>query len=73
MDSEDEWVSVVDATDQEGDPDTAFTYLTEQKFLTKLDARLKSSSSQVLDGMLEGAARLRTALRVLTNLVTLKW
>jgi hypothetical protein len=27
----------------------------------------------VLDGMLEGAARLKTVLRVITNLVTLKW
>ncbi|XP_046556063.1 serine/threonine-protein kinase 36-like isoform X1 [Haliotis rubra] len=72
VDSEDEWTVVVETTDQEGDPEIALQFLQDSKFISKLDARLKSSSAQVQDGMLEGAARLRTALRVLTNLVTLK-
>lgn len=73
MDSEDEWQSLIEVTDQEGNPETALTMLGNTTLIDKLKNRLDSSASQVLDGMLEGAARLRSVLRVITNLVTLKW
>ncbi|XP_021342400.1 serine/threonine-protein kinase 36-like isoform X3 [Mizuhopecten yessoensis] len=72
VDSDDEWQGLIDATDQEGDPEVAMKLLKDQKFHGKLKTRIGNSSGQVLDGMLEGAARLRTVLRVVTNLVTIK-
>lgn len=72
-DSDDEWQSLIDVTDQDGDPDISMKLLKDHKLLARLKARLQTASSQVLDSMLEGAARLRTVLRVITNLVTLKW
>ncbi|KAL4223174.1 Serine/threonine-protein kinase 36 [Mactra antiquata] len=72
VDSDDEWQGLIDVTDQDGEPEYALKLLTDKKFLSKLNQRIEHSSSQVLDGMLEGAARLRTVLRVVTNLVTLK-
>ena len=73
VDSDDEWQSLIDVTDQDGEPEYALKLLTDKKFVTKLNTRMQNSSAQVLEGMLEGAARLRTVLRVVTNLVTLKW
>jgi fused-like protein len=64
---------LIEVTDQDGEPEYALKLLTDKKFLAKLNQRIEHSSAQVLDGMLEGAARLRTVLRVVTNLVTLKW
>ncbi|XP_053375553.1 serine/threonine-protein kinase 36-like isoform X2 [Mercenaria mercenaria] len=72
VDSDDEWQGLIDVTDQDGEPEYALKLLTDKKFLAKLNQRIEHSSAQVLDGMLEGAARLRTVLRVVTNLVTLK-
>ena len=73
VDSDDEWQGLIDQTDQEGDPDVALTLLQDAKFQNKLKSRVQVASGQVLDGMLEGAARLKTVYRVITNLVTLKW
>lgn len=73
VDSEDEWQSLIEATDQEGDPDIALSLLGDAALIEKLKSRLDSSAAQVLVGTLEGAARLRSVLRVITNLVTLKW
>lgn len=73
VDSDDEWQGLIEQTDQEGDPDIALKLLQDVKFQNKLKSRIQTSSGQVLDGMLEGAARLKTVLRVITNLVTLKW
>jgi fused-like protein len=73
VDSDDEWQGLIEQTDQEGDPDVALKLLQDVKFKNKLKSRIQTSSAQVLDGMLEGAARLKTVLRVITNLVTLKW
>ena len=73
VDSDDEWQGLIEQTDQEGDPDVALKLLQDIKFQNKLKSRIQTSSAQVLDGMLEGAARLKTVLRVITNLVTLKW
>ena len=60
-------------TDQDGEPEHALKLITDKKFVEKLHKRMQNSAAQVLEGMLEGAARLRTVLRVITNLVTLKW
>ncbi|KAK3094442.1 hypothetical protein FSP39_001787 [Pinctada imbricata] len=72
VDSDDEWQGLIDQTDQDGDPDTALKLLQDPKFHNKLKTRVQTASSQVLDCMLEGAARLKTVYRVITNLVTLK-
>ncbi|XP_076434866.1 serine/threonine-protein kinase 36-like isoform X2 [Babylonia areolata] len=71
-DSEDEWQSLIEATDQEGDAEMAMGMLGDAALMDKLRSRLDSSAAQVLVGTLEGAARLRSVLRVITNLVTLK-
>ncbi|ESO97940.1 hypothetical protein LOTGIDRAFT_153051 [Lottia gigantea] len=72
VDSDDEWQGLIDTTDQDGDPDTALGLLDDKQFINKLLTRYKTSKIQVLDGMLEGAARLRSLLRIITNLVTIK-
>ena len=73
VDSDDEWQGLIDVTDQDGEPEYALKLITDKKFVEKLNKRMQNSAAQVLEGMLEGAARLRTVLRVVTNLVTLKW
>lgn len=73
MDSEDEWQSLIEATDQDGNPDVALRMLTDPLLIERFRVRLETSSTHVLEGTLEGAARLRSVLRVITNLVTLKW
>ena len=73
VDSEDEWQSLMEATDQENDPEAVLQMFDDDTFIAKLNSRVQLSISQVLDGMLEGASRLRTVLRVVTNLVTIKW
>lgn len=73
VDSEDEWEGLIDATDTEADPDAALLLLQDGNFRKKLMTRMETSSKQVLESMLQGASRLRTALKVTTNLVTLKW
>ena len=73
VDSEDEWQSLMEATDQENDPEAVLQMFDDDTFIAKLNSRVQLSISQVLDGMLEGASRLRTVLRVITNLVTIKW
>ncbi|XP_064613402.1 LOW QUALITY PROTEIN: serine/threonine-protein kinase 36-like [Liolophura sinensis] len=72
VDSEDEWEGLIDATDTEADPDSALLLLQDSNFRKKLMTRMETSSKQVLECMLQGASRVRTALRVITNLVTLK-
>ncbi|KAK3576136.1 hypothetical protein CHS0354_043102 [Potamilus streckersoni] len=72
VDSDDEWQGLIEVTDQDGDPEASLALLSDKKFTSKLNQRVQHSAAQVLDGMLEGAARLRTVLRVITNLVTLK-
>jgi hypothetical protein len=72
VDSEDEWQSLIEATDQEGDPKVALQMLVDAALIEKLKNRLQSSAAEVLVGTLEGAARLRNCLNVITNLVTLK-
>ncbi|CAL1543188.1 unnamed protein product [Lymnaea stagnalis] len=71
-DSEDEWQKLIDLTDQEGDPEYTLQLLEDTEYIKKLHARLLSSSEQVRECMLVGASRLRSVLRVITNMVTLK-
>lgn len=73
VDSDDEWQGLIDVTDQDGELEYALKLLMDKKFLARLNTRIVNSATQVLEGMLEGAAKLRTVLRVVTNLVTLKW
>ncbi|KAL8605032.1 hypothetical protein ACOMHN_018834 [Nucella lapillus] len=71
-DSEDEWQALVEATDQEGDAEVAMGMLGDDALMEKLRSRLDSSAAQVMVGTFEGASRLRSVLRVITNMVTLK-
>ena len=73
VDSDDEWQGLIEVTDQDGELEYPLKLISDKKFLSKLNTRIENSAAQVLDGMLEGASRLRTVLRVVTNLVTLKW
>lgn len=64
----------MEATDPEAEePDNSLRLLKERSFINKLRSRLQSSSLQVLDAVLEGASRLRPVLRIVMNLVTVKW
>lgn len=72
IDSDDEWQALVDRTEPEGEPDAAVKLMKNKAFVSKLKSRLNSSSVQVLDGMLDGASRLRPVLRVIANLVTMR-
>ncbi|XP_077866454.1 serine/threonine-protein kinase 36-like [Saccoglossus kowalevskii] len=71
IDSEDEWDDLCEMTDPStADPQSVNQLLQDKSFITKLATRLKSATSQVLDGMLQGASRLRTALRVVMNVLS---
>uniref|UniRef100_UPI00398E45C1 serine/threonine-protein kinase 36-like n=1 Tax=Pristiophorus japonicus TaxID=55135 RepID=UPI00398E45C1 len=70
MDSEEEWEQLIEATDPSAlQLSTPLTLLRDQAFHQRVRARLGDSSTQVLEGMLEGASRLRPALRVIGNLL----
>ncbi|XP_022108847.1 serine/threonine-protein kinase 36-like [Acanthaster planci] len=70
LDSEDEWDTLCDATTPEScDPDSVAALLRDEVFVSKVAARLKDTSEQVLEGMLEGASRLRLVYRVVTNIL----
>ncbi|KAH9525670.1 Serine/threonine-protein kinase 36 [Bulinus truncatus] len=71
-DSEDEWQKLIDLTDPEGDPEFTLQLLDDAEAIKKLHVCFMSSSAQVRECMLEGASRLRSVLRVITNMVTLK-
>ena len=72
-DSDDEWEGLVEASDPEADPENRQKLTTDPNFINKLRARLRSCSDQVREGGLEGASKLRTALRIVVNLFTGKW
>ena len=71
-DSDDEWQGFVEQTDPEVEMDSAVKLLSDKAFVCKLKNRLESSSNQVLEGILEGASRLRPVLRIISNLMMLK-
>ncbi|XP_059499243.1 serine/threonine-protein kinase 36 isoform X2 [Stegostoma tigrinum] len=70
MDSDEEWQQLIEATDPSAlQLSTPLTLLRDQSFQERVQARLGDSSTQVLEGMLEGASRLRPVLRVIGNLL----
>ncbi|XP_078063733.1 serine/threonine-protein kinase 36-like, partial [Mustelus asterias] len=70
VDSDEEWEQLIEATDPSAlQLSTPLTLLRDQAFHERVCARLGDSSTQVLEGMLEGASRLRPALRVIGNLL----
>ena len=73
-DSDDEWQSLVDATDSNVHKIADILSVVKEKaFVQKLKSRLSSSSAQVLDAVLEGASRLRPVLQIFCNILALKW
>ncbi|XP_030064853.1 serine/threonine-protein kinase 36 [Microcaecilia unicolor] len=71
VDSDDEWKQLIRATEPSNMQLTApLTLLCDPSFLQRICNQLHSSSIQVLDGMLEGASRLRLALHVVGNLLS---
>ena len=72
-DSDDEWQGLIDTSDPETDLENGLKLLNDATFTAKLKKRIKNCSDQVKEGGLEGASKLRTALRVTMNLLTLKW
>ncbi|XP_038058960.1 serine/threonine-protein kinase 36-like isoform X2 [Patiria miniata] len=70
LDSEDEWDTLCDTSSPEScDPDSVAALLKDEAFVSKVAARLKDTSEQVLEGMLEGASRLRLVYRVVSNIL----
>ncbi|XP_035691314.1 serine/threonine-protein kinase 36-like [Branchiostoma floridae] len=73
LDSDDEWQQFIEATEPSNMQLTApMTLLQDDNFASRISARLQASGQQVLEGMLEGASRLRPVLRVICNLLATK-
>ena len=70
LDSEDEWDTLCDTTSPEScDPESVAALLRDEAFVSRVAARLKDTSDDVLEGMLEGASRLRLVLKVVINIL----
>ncbi|KAG7484014.1 hypothetical protein MATL_G00044670 [Megalops atlanticus] len=67
VDSDEEWQNLAKATD----PESQTLVGLDESLVSRLKERLQASKSQLLDGMLEGACRIRQPLKVLSNLLTL--
>lgn len=70
-DSDDEWQALVDITETD-EPDKILAMLKNRSFAVKMHKRINSNAAKVKDGQLEGASKMRMALRLLTNLLTTK-
>ncbi|XP_059583519.1 serine/threonine-protein kinase 36 isoform X3 [Alligator mississippiensis] len=71
LDSDEEWQHLVEATEPSRLQLSApLSLLGDPGFLPRLHARLDHASQQVLEGMLEGASKLRPTLRVIGNLLS---
>uniref|UniRef100_A0A7M4FPX2 non-specific serine/threonine protein kinase n=1 Tax=Crocodylus porosus TaxID=8502 RepID=A0A7M4FPX2_CROPO len=71
LDSDEEWQHLVEATEPSRLQLSApLSLLEDPGFLPRLRARMDHASQQVLEGMLEGASRLRPTLRVIGNLLS---
>uniref|UniRef100_W5M741 non-specific serine/threonine protein kinase n=1 Tax=Lepisosteus oculatus TaxID=7918 RepID=W5M741_LEPOC len=66
VESDEEWQRLVETTQ----PGSQAPLPSPVSFVPRLKQRLLSSRAQILDGMLEGACRIRQPLRVLWNLLT---
>ena len=85
MDSEEEWDYLVELTEQVStggthqkespSEDARITekLMTDSVFISKVQSALEVVAGQVLDGLLEGASRLRQILRVLRSLLATPW
>ncbi|XP_065696456.1 serine/threonine-protein kinase 36 isoform X1 [Patagioenas fasciata] len=70
LESDEEWQHLVEATEPSAmQLSTLLSLLRDLAFRHRVQARLADSSQQVLEGMLEGASRLRPVLRVMGNLL----
>ncbi|NXL30182.1 STK36 kinase, partial [Glaucidium brasilianum] len=70
MESDEEWQHLIEATEPSAmQLSTPLSLLTDLAFRHRVQARLEDSVQQVLEGMLEGASRLRPVLRVVGNLL----
>ncbi|XP_060117926.1 serine/threonine-protein kinase 36 isoform X2 [Heteronotia binoei] len=70
LDSDEEWQHLMDATDPAHvQLNVPLSLLGDITFVQRICARLRASGQQVLEGMLEGASKLRPALRVIGNLL----
>ncbi|KAJ8386594.1 hypothetical protein AAFF_G00168260 [Aldrovandia affinis] len=66
IDSDEEWRQLVQTTN----PENQTSVVLDQSVLSHLKERLLASRDQLLDGMLEGACRIRQPLKVLSNLLS---
>jgi len=85
LDSDEEWDYLVEVTEQAStggatekrhpseDGRIIEKLMTDSAFISKMQSALEAVAGQVLDGLLEGASRLRQILRVLRSLLTTPW
>ncbi|PIK46213.1 putative serine/threonine-protein kinase 36 [Apostichopus japonicus] len=70
LDSEDEWDALCEVTNPEAThPSSLQGLICDPSLIQKISLRLDETIGQVLEGMLEGASRLRLALKVICNLL----
>ncbi|NXN58797.1 STK36 kinase, partial [Rynchops niger] len=70
LESDEEWQHLIEATEPSTmQLSTPLSLLRDPVFWHRVQARLRDSAQQVLEGMLEGASRLRPVLRVVGNLL----
>ncbi|NXJ73953.1 STK36 kinase, partial [Trogon melanurus] len=70
LESDEEWQQLIEATEPSTmQLSTPLSLLRDSAFRHRAQARLADSAQQVLEGMLEGASRLRSVLRVVGNLL----
>ncbi|KFP90124.1 Serine/threonine-protein kinase 36, partial [Apaloderma vittatum] len=70
LESDEEWQHLIKATEPSAAQlSTPLSLLRDAAFRHRAQARLADSAQQVLEGMLEGASRLRSVLRVVGNLL----
>lgn len=54
------------------EPEKILAMLKNRSFAIKMHKRINNNAQKVKDGQLEGASKMRMALRLLTNLLTAK-
>ncbi|NXQ83397.1 STK36 kinase, partial [Nyctibius grandis] len=70
LESDEEWQHLIEAAEPSAmQLSTPLSLLRDPAFRHRVQARLADSAQQVLEGMLEGASRLRPVLRVMGNLL----
>ncbi|NWW99532.1 STK36 kinase, partial [Caloenas nicobarica] len=70
LESDEEWQHLIEATEPSAmQLSTPLSLLRDLAFRHRVQARLADSAQQVLEGMLEGASRLRPVLRIVGNLL----